>query len=377
MHRACVVAAAVQLGRQGTGRRRRRRPRPPPPTTKPDHHRARRRAVGAAHRPAALDGPARSGPAGAGGEDRQRRRRKATRRRPASTQADVVYEEQVEGSVTRLARRLPLDRAAGPVGPVRSARTTDIGDAGPARPPAVRLVGRQRRRRRRRARQLADRRRLRRPPAGVLPRTGSRRAPHNLFARRRRALRRCAADGRDAADRRSSPTATPGEKLSPARPHGPRRAPRLRRRRAVEVTVRVRLGRATAGRRGQNGTPHVDEDGAPDRARATSSSSSSTYVPEPGRRPALRSRGADRRRAARPGCSPSGRLVGGHVATSRRSSRSLQLHRRGTATPIELTPGHAPGSSCPPPAAPPPRPQTGLTAGPAGTVGGADGGLVD
>src|SRR3954447_45052 len=40
-------------------------------------------------------------------------------------QADVVYEEMVEGSVTRLAAVFQSDDSD-PVGPVRSARTTDI-----------------------------------------------------------------------------------------------------------------------------------------------------------------------------------------------------------------------------------------------------------
>ena len=42
-------------------------------------------------------------------------------------QADVVYEERVEGSVTRLLA-IFHSTDAGPVGPVRSARTSDIGD---------------------------------------------------------------------------------------------------------------------------------------------------------------------------------------------------------------------------------------------------------
>ena len=65
----------------------------------------------------------------AGGEDRQRRAEGP----PAGglNQADVVYEERVEGSVTRLLAIFQSTDAA-PVGPVRSARTSDIGDPGHA-----------------------------------------------------------------------------------------------------------------------------------------------------------------------------------------------------------------------------------------------------
>ncbi len=57
-------------------------------------------------------------------------------------QADVVFEERVEGSVTRL---LAVFHSQGsiPVGPVRSARTSDIPHRGHATAAALRLVGRQ------------------------------------------------------------------------------------------------------------------------------------------------------------------------------------------------------------------------------------------
>jgi hypothetical protein len=56
------------------------------------------------------------------------------RRQAGLNQADVVYEERVEGSVTRLLAVFHSTDAA-PVGPVRSARTSDIGLVSPLNRP--------------------------------------------------------------------------------------------------------------------------------------------------------------------------------------------------------------------------------------------------
>ena len=71
----------------------------------------------------ALEQPARRVPSGAGGEDRQRRHRLATTRRPQAgiAAADVVFEEIVEGGITRLVAVHPVRAArpgrARPLGP--------------------------------------------------------------------------------------------------------------------------------------------------------------------------------------------------------------------------------------------------------------------
>ena len=130
--------------------------------------------------------------------------------------ADVVFEEIVEGGITRLVAVIQSE-LPGRVGPIRSARTTDPAMLRPARPSAARVVGRQRRRRCRRARQLAHRRRLRRPPAGAT--RGSQ--PPGAAQPLRRCRRALTGPRRPTRSRRtaSSPTATPARscRRSPAR----------------------------------------------------------------------------------------------------------------------------------------------------------------
>ena len=117
--------------------RLRRRPvvRLPPPPRRPGAEAAATSASAAAGRPSRSPlpgdspltgigvGGVRHRPPGPGGEDRQRRRRPA----PAGgiNEADVVFEEMVEGGFTRFAA-VYHSTPADPVGPIRSARSTDV-----------------------------------------------------------------------------------------------------------------------------------------------------------------------------------------------------------------------------------------------------------
>ena len=118
---ALAVLALARLPRAAaatTTRRRRRRPRRRPPRA---DHDDRRRPGRAAHRAARPGRRQRRRRPALGGEGREHRRRRG--RRPASTQADVVYEEVVEGGITRF---LAMFNSTVPdvVGPVRSVRLT-------------------------------------------------------------------------------------------------------------------------------------------------------------------------------------------------------------------------------------------------------------
>ena len=176
---AAAVATTTSAATTHAPRTARGRPRP------------RRRRRRAAHR-SARGRPGVVGPPGARREDRQRR---ARRRRPQAgiNQADVVFEERVEGSVTRLAA------SSTPPTPSRSARS-----ARPAPPTSAIVVAARTARsspgaganahvRAAHPRRHADRRRLRRRHATQYDaRPRDRPAPHNLMLRshRRRSGRR-------------------------------------------------------------------------------------------------------------------------------------------------------------------------------------------
>ena len=84
-------------------------------------------------------------------------------------QADVVYEERVEGSVTRLLAVFHSTDSV-PVGPVRSARTSDIAIFTPLNHPYFAWSGANPTFARRIRAATLHGRRLRRPPERVLPR---------------------------------------------------------------------------------------------------------------------------------------------------------------------------------------------------------------
>ena len=336
----CVAVIAVRRGRRRAAAattpaagRPRPRPRPPPTTTRP---RRRRRAVGARSPGSPLEDPLVGFRPGARREDRQRRHRPDHARPQAGiNEADVVFEEIVEGGITRLVAVFQSE-LPGPVGPVRSARTTDIDDARPLGRPLLRVVRRQRRRRRGRctAARSIDVGFDARPPA--YSRDRSRRAPHNLFADVDRAVR--ASRRRDAPPpTRMFPYRDPGREAVAARRAG-RAACAIDFGGVAPAPVTYEYDRDGDGwRRGQNGTTHLDDDGrGAGRARATSSSWSPTYRAEPGRRPLAR--GADGRHRRGLGVHRRARSIGG---TWRRDAADQPSPRSPTtpAHPIELTPG--------------------------------------
>jgi Protein of unknown function (DUF3048) N-terminal domain/Protein of unknown function (DUF3048) C-terminal domain len=167
-------------------------------------------------------------------------------------EADIVYEERVEGAVTRF-MALFHSWGAVPVGPVRSARTSDIGLYMPLGRPLFAWSGAN----------AIFAERIRRTPivdAGydaapdLYYRDGGRSAPHNLML-----------DGTNAVWARSWPGATrPASQLFAYRVRG--EAPPGRPLRGIRIVFATGPGSAPVeyrwnGRgyaRFQNGTPHVD-----------------------------------------------------------------------------------------------------------------------
>ncbi len=180
------------------------------------------------------------------------------------TRADVVYEEVVEGGLTRL---LAVYQSRDPetVGPVRSARSTDLhvlAEFGRplfawsgANPTFAAAVG---------AANIIDVGVRAAPDA--YRRAGERRAPYNLYATSRR-LREAAADDRGAA--------TPPHPVFTYRAAGaPLSGPGVRPVTGLRTVGHGRLATdiswtwqgAAGWARRQNGTPHVDSTGQPVRA---------------------------------------------------------------------------------------------------------------
>jgi hypothetical protein len=176
------------------------------------------------------------------------------RRQAALLQADVVYEERVEGSVTRLLAVFQSEDAA-PVGPVRSARTSDIGIFSPLGRPYFAWSGANRIFAQRiRAANVVDVGYDAAP--GQYHRDPGRPAPSNLMLRSTVEVRGIPAEGQ---------TAPPA--LFTYRPVG--QAPAGEPVAAVGVSYGNQAGSApveyrwngTGWDRFQNGTPHVDASG--------------------------------------------------------------------------------------------------------------------
>lgn len=172
-------------------------------------------------------------------------------------QADVVYEERVEGAVTRF-MALYHSQDASPVGPVRSARTSDIGLFQPLGHPLFAWSGANAIFEERiRAAGIID---VGAPIAGgYYSRAGNRSAPHNLMLNSTQEVRLASHPG-------ATPPPTPLFSYRPGgqAPTGGRATPGVRivfGHGAGSAPVEFRWnGRGWA--RSQAGTPHVDAAGA-------------------------------------------------------------------------------------------------------------------
>ena len=361
---AVVVARRRRRSRRGLASRWRRRTTSstaPPPS---DDHRPRSPTTTTTTEPAAEPTwPARPGCRSPTPPSSQPRRRSSSRSttptptaRPQAglNQADIVFEEAVEGGITRLRRGVPL--APTPTRSARCARParTDIDLARAAATAAVRLVGRQRRRRRASAR---ARRRCVDVGFDAVPahyyRDGSRRgAAQPLRPRRPTLCTAAGAAGRGPPPRRCSSYRQRRRDSCPT--HRPRSA------RACGSTcgggstrrpsARYDWDRAELGPLRRTGTPHVDADGSQVIAAATSWSCSSTYRHR-ARLDARIARGPTRRQGE-------AWVLHRRQASSRaRWSRAVDrpavhaVHRRRRATRSSSRPA-ARGSSCPAPTAP-------------------------
>ncbi|MDZ7675947.1 MAG: DUF3048 domain-containing protein [Acidimicrobiales bacterium] len=172
-------------------------------------------------------------------------------------EADVVYEIQVEGSVTRLLS-IFQSTDAGPVGPVRSARGSEIGLLEELNNPlftwhgANNILGPQVRAAKIQPRSIND-------ISGLFYREPSRRAPYNSFVQGTPEIRETADEGSSGPAEPIFTFADEGEQPSPlAQP-------------ASDVEIRFTGGAGGAPvsyewdgelwKRSQSGRPHVDADG--------------------------------------------------------------------------------------------------------------------
>lgn len=242
--------------------------------------------------------------------------------------ADVVFEEIVEGGITRLVAVIQSE-LPGRVGPIRSARTTDpamLGQLGRpliawsgGNPGVVAAVH---------GSSLIDVGFDALPPA--YPRDRSRRAPHNLFADVGALYRAAPPDAKP--PNRIFTYHDPGEKLSPLARKV--RGVRLDFGGVASLKVTYEYDRANdSWRRGQNGTTHQDENGAVIAPRNVVVLVTG-YVPSPAD---ARSPEAQTVGTGEAWVFTKGRVVGG---TWRRDAVDQQLQltdQQGTA--IELTPG--------------------------------------
>lgn len=170
-------------------------------------------------------------------------------------QADVVYEQKVEGGIPRLAA-IFQSADADPVGPVRSARSTDIAIVAPLNRPLFAYAG---------TNAVFQQQVTAAPLIPLSPDTAGdayrrvrdRPAPYNLYS------------STPALFRRAAPGAGPPSALFPYRPTGqPLEAPGAEPARGVRVEYRDKVlttveyeWDGSAFLRAQNGTPHVDAAG--------------------------------------------------------------------------------------------------------------------